>query len=171
MRRTGRTEQKTLNEKDILSSEVGDTGSECVFCQIAARKKDSHTVFQDELTTAFLDSKPLFPGHTLLITNKHYKTISDLPSSVIGPVFANARLLAAAVIRGMNADGSFIGINSNVSQSVPHFHVHIVPRRVGDGLKGFFWPRQKYGSSEEMEKVAKVIRQALVELRGEQDKR
>ena len=97
---------------------------------------------------AFLDIRPLFPGHCLLICKAHYQTIGDLPDELIGPLFKNAQIVAQTVQNVMKADGSFIAINNVVSQSVPHFHIHIVPRRHNDGLRGFFWPRQKYEDTE-----------------------
>lgn len=109
---------------------------------------------------AFLDHRPLFPGHCLLIPKTHYETLLDLPAHLIGPLFGNARLLAGAVERAMESEGSFVAINNRVSQSVPHLHIHIVPRRKKDGLRGFFWPRRKYESAQEMENVRSRVRQA-----------
>jgi len=131
--------------------------AECVFCGILPEQ----FVFEDELSAAFLDHRPLFPGHVLLIPKQHYETLADLPQAVVGPFFLNAQLLAKAVEAAMEADGSFVAINNRVSQSVPHLHVHIVPRRKKDGLKGFFWPRHKYGSEGEMEEVKRAIRAAV----------
>lgn len=137
---------------------------ECVFCQIAKKKRDSLIVFEDEISVAFLDSRPLFLGHTLLIPKDHYMTISDLPPNLVGPYFTNARLVATAIEKGLEADGTFLAINNRISQSVPHLHVHIVPRRSGDGLRGFFYPRQKYASTEEAEKIQRSIISAISEL-------
>jgi histidine triad (HIT) family protein len=123
----------------------------CLFCQIAARNADAKIIFEDAISMAFLDIRPLFPGHCLLISKGHYQTLSDLPESLIGPLFLNAQSVTRTVQDVMKADGSFVAINNTVSQSVPHFHIHIVPRRRGDKLRGFFWPRQKY---EEREMVA-----------------
>jgi histidine triad (HIT) family protein len=117
-------------------------------------------VLEDEVSVAFLDHRPLFPGHCLLISKAHFETLSDLPEEAIQPLFRNAQRLARAVETAMAAEGSFVGINNRVSQSVPHLHIHVVPRRKGDGLRGFFWPRQKYGEGE-MEKAAEAIRRAL----------
>jgi histidine triad (HIT) family protein len=136
----------------------------CPFCKIV-RNDDGFRVFEDEHTIAFLDHRPLFPGHCLLITRGHYETIQDLPQTLVGPLFANAQMLAAAVESGMQAEGTFIAANNRISQSVPHFHVHIVPRRKGDGLKGFFWPRRKYGSAEEIATVLKTLRGAIQQVR------
>jgi histidine triad (HIT) family protein len=136
----------------------------CTFCKIA-HGDDGKRVFDDEHTLAFLDHRPLFPGHCLLVPKAHYETIEDLPQSLIAPLFANARMLATAVREGMGAEGTFIAANNGVSQSVPHFHVHIVPRTRGDGLKGFFWPRRKYGSAEEMDAIMHRLREAIVNVK------
>jgi len=125
----------------------------CLFCRIAAGEIPAAVVFEDERTLAFLDHRPLFPGHCLLIPRIHTETLADLPAAGIEPLFARARLLAGAVEEALGAEGSFVAINNRVSQSVPHLHVHIVPRRRGDGLRGFFWPRGKYPDSAGMERV------------------
>jgi len=109
----------------------------CAFCKVV-RADDGFRVFEDEQTIAFLDHRPLFAGHCLLIPKSHLETINDLPDSLLAQLFANVRLLSAAVELAMRAEGTFIAANNRVSQSVPHFHVHIVPRTKGDGLKGFF---------------------------------
>jgi len=129
----------------------------CVFCRIASGEAAAEIVFEDELSIAFLDSRPLFSGHCLLITKGHYETFVDLPRELVGPIFLNAQRLAVAVKAGMDAEGTFVAINNTVSQSVPHFHIHIVPRRRKDGLRGFFWPRKIYASEEE----ARSVRAAL----------
>ena len=103
---------------------------------------------------------PLFPGHCLLIPKRHYETLADLPEDLIGPLFRSAKFLASAVERAMESEGSFVAINNRVSQSVPHLHIHIVPRRRKDGLRGFFGPRRKYESPAEMESVRQRIRDA-----------
>jgi len=122
-------------------------------------------VLEDERSAAFLDQRPLFPGHCLLIPRDHYETLTDLPPELVGPLFQNARLLARAVEVGLGAEGSFVAINNRVSQSVPHLHIHIVPRRKGDGLRGFFWPRQRYASEAEMAEIARKLREAIDRLR------
>jgi histidine triad (HIT) family protein len=137
---------------------------DCAFCKIVG-DDDGSRVFEDEHSIAFLDHRPLFPGHCLLIPRNHFETIQDLPQSLVAPLFSNARMLAAAVELGMQAEGTFIAANNRISQSVPHFHVHIVPRRKGDGLKGFFWPRRKYGSAEEIATVLKAVRAAITQVR------
>ena len=118
-------------------------------------------VFEDALSVAFLDHRPVFPGHTLLMPKQHVETLGDLPADMIQPFFANVQRLAGAVERGMGADGTFVAINNKVSQSVPHLHVHIVPRRKKDGLRGFFWPRQKYEDDGEIRAAQEAIRAAL----------
>jgi len=132
----------------------------CLFCRVVAGEPAA-IVFEDELTLAFLDHRPLFPGHCLLIPKAHYETLADLPDDLLAPLFRNAKLLSAAVEQAMESDGSFVAINNRVSQSVPHLHIHIVPRRKKDGLRGFFWPRQKYQSAEQMERVRDSVREVI----------
>jgi histidine triad (HIT) family protein len=121
-------------------------------------------VFADEISLAFLDHRPVFPGHCLLIPKLHFETLSDLPADLIGPFFKNAQLLSRAVESALDADGTFVAMNNRVSQSVPHLHTHVVPRRRKDGLKGFFWPRQPYKSEDEADLVQEKIRKAIAEL-------
>lgn len=121
---------------------------ECLFCGIATHEIEAKIVFEDAISVAFLDIRPLFAGHCLLIPKAHYATLPDLPADLVGPLFLNAQHLTRAVESAMNAEGSFVAMNNVVSQSVPHFHIHIVPRTKGDGLRGFFWPRQKPGDME-----------------------
>jgi len=141
-------------------------GSEpsCKFCQIASRALSSAIVFEDSISLAFLDNRPLFPGHTLLIPKQHFEALEDLPADLIGAFFENVQRLARAVESGMNAEGSFVAINNRVSQSVPHLHIHIVPRSKKDGLRGFFWPRRKYESADEMERVRAGVRGAIAKI-------
>ena len=138
----------------------------CIFCQIASGAFAAPVVFQDETSLAFLDHRPVFPGHTLLIPKQHYETLADLPANLIQPYFAAAQLLARAVELALAADGTFVGINNRVSQSVPHLHVHTVLRRKKDGLRGFFWPRQPYKTTEEAEEIRKKIAGTLDRLRA-----
>jgi len=137
----------------------------CAFCKVV-RADDGFRVFEDEQTLAFLDHRPLFAGHSLLIPKSHLETINDLPDSLLAQLFANVRLLSAAVELGMRAEGTFIAANNRISQSVPHFHVHIVPRTKGDGLKGFFWPRRKYKSAEEVSSVLSALRAAIAQVQA-----
>jgi len=133
----------------------------CRFCQIIAGDEAAHVVLEDEGSIAFLDNRPLFPGHSLLVPRDHHETLGDLPDELVGPLFANARLLSVAVPKAMRKPGSFVALNNVVSQSVPHVHVHVVPRKPKDGLRGFFWPRSKYASEAEMRKVAERVRKAV----------
>ena len=133
----------------------------CLFCGIANGEVSSSVVFEDVISLAFLDHRPLFHGHCLLIPKAHYETLSDLPAELVGPFFKNVQLLARAVELALEAEGSFVAMNNRISQSVPHLHVHIVPRRKKDGLKGFFWPRTKYKTEEEMKVVQLKIATAL----------
>jgi histidine triad (HIT) family protein len=137
----------------------------CAFCAIVAGEHDAHVVFEDDISLAFLDNRPLFPGHTLLVPRAHHEAIWDLPDQLVGPLFLNARLLAGAVREAMDSQGAFVAANNVVSQSVPHFHVHVVPRNRKDGLRGFFWPRRKYGSDEEAAAAAERVRAAVTERR------
>jgi histidine triad (HIT) family protein len=118
-------------------------------------------VFEDEISLAFLDNRPLFPGHSLLIPRRHLETLADLPDDLVGPLFANARLLSRAIPEAMGKPGSFVALNNVVSQSVPHLHIHVVPRKPKDGLRGFFWPRSKYESEKQMREVAATVRGAV----------
>lgn len=133
----------------------------CAFCDIVAGKVPAEIVSRDEHSLAFLDHRPLFPGHVLLIPLKHVDTLADLPASEVAPLFQTAQSLERAVENALEAEGTFIAINNHVSQSVPHLHVHIVPRSKGDGLKGFFWPRRGYDSEEHLRETAAKIRAAL----------
>ena len=139
---------------------------ECPFCRIADGTEDATVVLEDDPCLAFLDHRPLQLGHCLLIPREHHETLPELPDELLGPLFANARLLARAVVEAMDAEGSFVALNNVVSQSVPHLHVHVVTRRRRDGLRGFFWPRTKYESDEEMGEVAAAVRAAVARLGG-----
>jgi histidine triad (HIT) family protein len=148
-----------------LSEPGRESSADCTFCRIAAGELDAHVVLEDAGTLAFLDNRPLFPGHTLLITREHVETLPDLSDELLPELFSNARLLAQAMEEGLGADGSFVAINNRVSQSVPHLHVHVAPRRRKDGLRGFFWPRHKYAGDGEAERTAGVLREAVARLR------
>jgi histidine triad (HIT) family protein len=137
------------------------TQSSCAFCKIVREEVPARLVFEDEISLAFLDHRPVFPGHCLLIPKEHYETLTDLPERLVAPFFKNAQLLSRAVEDAMAAHGTFVAMNNRVSQSVPHLHVHIVPRRRKDGLKGFFWPRSPYKSDDEAEAVRSAIRVAV----------
>lgn len=138
---------------------------DCLFCRIVSGEVPATIVYEDENAIAFLDHRPLFPGHALLIPREHVETLGDLPAQLVGPYFAASQLLARAIEAAMNAEGTFVALNNRVSQSVPHLHVHVVPRRRKDGLKGFFWPRTKYKSEEEMQEVRSKIATAIKKLK------
>jgi len=133
----------------------------CLFCRIVSGEAPAVRVYEDINSIAFLDHRPLFHGHTLLVPRKHFETLVDLPTTQVGPLFTAAQTLAQAVEFAMEAEGTFVAMNNRVSQSVPHLHVHVVPRRRKDGLKGFFWPRTKYKDEAEMKVVQEKIAVAL----------
>jgi histidine triad (HIT) family protein len=133
----------------------------CAFCRIASGAEEATIVLDEPHALAFLDHRPLFHGHCLLIPRQHQETLADLPAEQVGPYFRTAQRLAQAVVGAMGAQGSFVALNNVVSQSVPHLHVHVVPRRRKDGLRGFFWPRTKYESEAQLEETAAAIRAAL----------
>lgn len=138
----------------------------CRFCAIVAGDDPAAVVFDDDVSVAFLDHRPLFEGHALVVPRQHLETLWDLPPDLVGPLFANVRLLSLAVRDAMGAEGTFVAANNVVSQSVPHLHVHVVPRVRKDGLRGFFWPRRKYESDEHMAETAKLVRAEVERLRG-----
>jgi histidine triad (HIT) family protein len=133
----------------------------CVFCEIIRGNANAAVVFEDEVSLAFLDVRPLFLGHTLLIPKVHYVTLMDLPTALLEPLFSTAQRLARGVETALGAEGSFVAMNNRISQTVPHLHIHVVPRRPKDGLKGFFWPRQNYSSEDEMRQVAERLAASL----------
>lgn len=122
--------------------------ADCVFCRIVAGEVPAHTVLETDDLVAFLDTRPVFKGHVLLVPRDHVETLPDLPAELRDPFLAQAQRLATAMKDGLGAQGSFVAINNTVSQSVPHLHLHVVPRTKGDGLRGFFWPRTKYADGE-----------------------
>lgn len=124
-------------------------GGGCVFCDVVDRSAPAHIVFEDADTVAFLDRRPVFKGHVLLVPRRHVAVLADLPAELIAPLFAVAQRLSSGVVDSLGAQGSFVAVNNVVSQSVPHLHVHVVPRTKGDGLRGFFWPRTKYADEAE----------------------
>jgi len=138
----------------------------CIFCGIVRGEVEASVVWEGEDALAFLDHRPLFPGHVLLVPKEHRETLLDLPAAQVGPFFTRAQRIAAAVEGLPGAQGSFVAINNRVSQSVPHLHVHVVPRRKGDGLRGFFWPRHPYRDAAEREAVAEALRRALARTPG-----
>jgi histidine triad (HIT) family protein len=138
----------------------------CPFCAIARGEAAADRVFEDELTVAFLDTKPLLPGHVLVVPRSHVLTLPELPDGLVAPLFGTVRLLARAVEEGMAAEGSFVAVNTKISQSVPHLHVHVVPRRKGDGLFStrLIWKRTPYESEAARRATAETIRRAAAGL-------
>jgi histidine triad (HIT) family protein len=134
---------------------------DCVFCRIIAGEVPAHMVLEDDEFVAFLDARPVFKGHVLVVPRCHYVTLADLPVPVVGPMFERVRLVSAALPVAFGADGTFVALNNVVSQSVPHLHVHVVPRSRKDGLRGFFWPRQRYASDAEAADYAQRIKDAI----------
>jgi histidine triad (HIT) family protein len=137
---------------------------DCAFCRIATCRVPAEIVYEDSESIAFLDIHPLFPGHVLLCPREHYETLSDLPLGLTGPLMAITQLLARAVEAALDAEGTFIAINNRVSQTVPHLHIHVVPRRRRDGLKGFFWPRTPYRDESAREAVRDAIEREIQKL-------
>ena len=133
----------------------------CVFCAIVRKETPAAVVLEDDVCVAFLDVKPLFHGHVLVVPRAHVVTLPDLAPDDIAPLFARVQAVARAIPEALGAEGTFVAMNNGVSQSVPHLHVHVVPRTKGDKLKGFFWPRTKYESAEKLEATAARIREAL----------
>jgi histidine triad (HIT) family protein len=135
----------------------------CAFCAIASGEAPAHRVLDEpqDPCVAFLDARPLFPGHVLVVPREHRETIADLSREELTALFAAAQRLAGALESALGADGTFVAMNNRVSQSVPHAHVHVVPRRKGDGLRGFFWPRHKYATEHEAADMAAKIRSRI----------
>jgi histidine triad (HIT) family protein len=140
-----------------------------LFCAIAAGTQPAHIVLDTPEVVGFLDIRPVFKGHVLLAPRTHVETLVELPDELLAPFFRASRSVAAAVRTAYGAQGSFVAINNVVSQSVPHLHVHVVPRTKGDGLRGFFWPRTKYADEAEAESYAERLRKALAELEAAPD--
>jgi histidine triad (HIT) family protein len=137
---------------------------DCVFCRIISGEVPADMVLEDDEFVAFLDARPVFKGHVLVVPRRHYVTLADLPVPAVGPLFERVRLLSAAIPAALGAQGTFVALNNIVSQSVPHLHVHVVPRTKGDGLRGFFWPRQRYASEDEAAQYARQIADAVTAL-------
>jgi histidine triad (HIT) family protein len=134
---------------------------DCPFCAIARGELAASIVLRDEKVCGFLDTRPVFKGHVLVVPREHVADLLELPRNLMEPVLAAVQRIARAMEIGLQADGSFVAVNTKISQSVPHLHFHVVPRRKGDGLRGFFWPRTKYESDAEREDYAGKIRDAL----------
>jgi histidine triad (HIT) family protein len=138
----------------------------CLFCSIIAGDTPATIVIDDDEVVAFLDIKPLFPGHTLVVPREHHVTLADLPTERLGPYFERVATMQRVVQDGLGAQGAFVAINNVVSQSVPHLHTHVVPRVRKDGLRGFFWPRTKYEHDDHASETAAKVRAAVAELTG-----
>jgi histidine triad (HIT) family protein len=132
----------------------------CPFCAIVAGTAPAHRVAESDLCVAFLDSRPVFAGHTLVVPRSHRATFAEVPPNEVGALFGMAQGLGRALERAVGAQGTFVALNDRVSQSVAHVHVHVVPRRRGDGLRGFFWPRKAYADHAEAADLASRIRAA-----------
>jgi histidine triad (HIT) family protein len=143
--------------------------ADCVFCGIVRGEVATDTVGTTATAVAFLDTRPVFKGHVLVVPRAHVPTLVELPTDDLAPLFGFVRAVAAAVERGLGAGGSFVAMNNRVSQSVPHLHIHVVPRTKGDGLRGFFWPRRRYDSPEEAAGYARRIADALAADAGATD--
>jgi histidine triad (HIT) family protein len=137
------------------------TAAGCVFCEIVAGGHAAAIVLRDPAAVAFLDARPVFKGHVLVVPPAHVPTLTELPREALGPFFAAVQRVARGVETGLDADGTFVAVNNKVSQSVPHLHVHVVPRRRKDGLRGFFWPRVPYADDAEREAWAARVRAAI----------
>jgi histidine triad (HIT) family protein len=133
----------------------------CLFCSIIAGETPAHVVLDEPEVVAILDIRPVFKGHTLVLPRRHHETVLDLDDAGVATLFGAARRVARAVESGLGAGGSWVSVNNRVSQSVPHLHVHVVPRTKGDGLRGFFWPRTKYDGDGEAAAYADRLRAAL----------
>ena len=154
------TVRRVIDEPSQAAA-IGVDVAECVFCSIVAGRLPAHEVWRDDVVVAFLDRSPVFEGHVLVVPVGHVVTLADLPVSAVGPFFERVQRITAAVPAALGADGTFVANNNIVSQSVAHLHVHVVPRRRKDGLRGFFWPRRRYASDIAAEETAAMIRAAL----------
>ena len=134
---------------------------DCRFCSIVAGESPAHVVLDEDAAVAFLDVRPLFPGHVLVVPRTHVETLPDLAEPDLAPYFESVQRVAVAVRSSMGAQGTFVAMNNTVSQSVPHLHTHVVPRTKGDGLKGFFWPRTRYADDDHAAEVARAITEVL----------
>jgi histidine triad (HIT) family protein len=140
---------------------VGEPVPNCLFCAIVAGREPAHLVLDEADVVAFLDVRPLFPGHTLVVPRRHVEVLADLPPELVAGYFTSVQRLSAAMEDVLGAAGSFVALNNRVSQSVPHLHTHVVPRNRKDGLRGFFWPRTTYADGDEAAGVAERLREGL----------
>jgi histidine triad (HIT) family protein len=137
---------------------------DCLFCAIMAGDKPGFVVLDTAETVGFLDARPVFKGHVLVVPRRHIETLTDLPAASIVPFFGQVQRVAAAMESALGAGGSFVALNNKVSQSIPHLHMHVVPRTRGDGLRGFFWPRHRYADDAEAEDYRARIAAAVTQL-------
>lgn len=140
------------------------SGQPCLFCDIGTGQAPAFVVYSDDQVVAFLDRRPVFLGHCLVVPRAHHETLLDLPADLVEPLFSVVKLLSRAAEEGLGADGTWVAINTKVSQSVAHVHVHVVPRRWDDGLRGFFWPRQRYRDEGETERIRRILEEAAARL-------
>jgi len=133
----------------------------CLFCRVVGGDVAAARVYEGPEAVAFLDHRPVFKGHVLVVPRSHVGTLPELPAAALGPLFRVVQRIADAVEKGLGAHGTFVALNNRISQSVPHLHVHVVPRHQKDGLRGFFWPRVKYASDDERDEIAARLRTAL----------
>jgi histidine triad (HIT) family protein len=156
----GRTD---VGNERIPDQEVGVAASDCLFCRIVAGDAPAFRVLDAPDVVGFLDTRPVFKGHLLVVPRRHVVTLADLPDDLLVPLYANVRLLSRAVVEALGCQGSFVATNNVVSQSVPHMHVHVVPRTKGDGLRGFFWPRTTYADEAEATSYARRLADAVAD--------
>ena len=150
-----------MSQQEIAQQAAAQPAKACAFCEIIAGRVDADFVYRDQWSVAFLDRSPLFKGHVLVVPVDHIPTLPDLPVDGLAPFFTLVQRVAAALPLALAADGSFVAINNVVSQSVAHLHAHVVPRRRKDGLRGFFWPREKYSDRADATAIAALIRTRL----------
>jgi histidine triad (HIT) family protein len=153
----------TTGTQETSQENAGSKTKHCIFCKIIHGESKGYTVFEDEISVAFLDYRPLVHGHVLLTPKTHYETLIDLPKDLVGPLFANVQLLARVIEKSLAAGGTFVGMNNRISQSVPHLHIHIVPRRKDDKLftQDFSWRRQPYTDEEALLQMQETIKAAV----------
>lgn len=145
-----------------LSASAGDP--KCTFCGVVTGRTAAHVVWEDDATVSFLDKRPLFAGHVLVVPRRHLETLADVPADLLAPLFSRVQAMSEAMEAVLGAAGSFVALNNRISQSVPHVHIHVVPRNRKDGLRGFFWPRTKYGSDDEAASIAARLHEGLKSL-------
>ncbi len=135
--------------------------SDCIFCRIISGEIPADTVYSDKHVVVFLDAKPLFPGHVLIVPRVHYETLTDLPRELLEPVYGCVQRVATVMETALGAEGSFTCNNNKISQTVAHLHIHVIPRKKGDGMSGFFWPRHGYTGDAHRAEVVEALRKAL----------